>query len=165
MTLALRSVRWLVPLTIAILAACCFGAERMDRILFLHLRMQDGAVSLVRSSIRPGRLKTPIASDRQGVIQLQLTAEPGVVLWTEVMADPLCRRLEYVDPGSPGMLRTKWVQVTQAEFTVRLPFYPEGRQLTLHRLERPATRALAATAALPRTAIGTITLAMPEAAP
>ena len=140
-----RGWRGAVLLVFAFLAACSGLAEEKDQILFLQLKLKDEAITLVRSSVRPGHLKTPIAPDKKGEIRLELTAADGSSLWHEVMADPTVRRIEYEDPDNPGSLKSKEVRVTEAEFTVRVPFVKAAKQLNLHRLEKPARRADAQT--------------------
>jgi hypothetical protein len=128
---------WIV---IAILTACWSGAEEKDQILFLHLKLKGDALTLVKSSVSPGRLKTPIAPERKGEIYLELTAGGGLSLWSDVMVDPTLKRMEYEDPEHPGAWKVKEVRVTEVEFTVRVPFHSEAKQLKLYRLDKPASR-------------------------
>jgi hypothetical protein len=154
-----------VLFAIAILTACWCWAEERDQILFLHLRLKDGVVTLVRSSVKPGRLKTPIASDRKGEIHLELTATNGLSLWSDVMADPTVQRLEYEDPEHPGALKLKEVKVTEAEFIVRVPFHKDAKQLELQRLDRPANRAEAGAPGTKKKLLGTVAIPATEGAP
>jgi hypothetical protein len=124
-------------------------ADENDQILFLHLKLKDGAVSLVESAVKPGRLKSSHDPEKQGELHLELIATNGASLWSGVLADPLTRRYEYEDPASPGALKLKTVQLTEAEFTVRVPFHKDAAHLRVFSLAKPASRkeALAAPAA------------------
>lgn len=152
-----------VLLAIAILTACWCRAGEKDQILFLHLKLKDDAITLVGSSVKPGRLKTPFAPDKKGQVHLELTSTNGTVLWSDVIADPTVQRLEYKDPDHPGALKTKQVKVAETEFTLRLPFHKDAKQLKLHSLEKPANRA----DAVKRTKklLGSVAIPPTEAAP
>ncbi len=165
MSTPIQRVARTVLLAIAILAACWCWADEIDQIVFLHLRLKDGVVTLLRSSVKPGRLKTPIASDKKGEIHLELTGTNGVPLWSEVMADPTVQRLEYEDPEHPGTMKIKEVKVAEAEFIVRVPFHKDGRQLNLHRLDKPANRAVAAAPGTKKKLLGTVTVPATGAEP
>src|SRR5262245_16354682 len=102
----------------AILAACWCQAEETDQILFLHLRLKEDAITLLSSSVQPGRLKTPFAPDKKGEIYLELISTNSTVLWSDVMADPTVQRLEFEDPDRPGTFKTQQITVAEAEFTV-----------------------------------------------
>ena len=154
-----------VLLAIAILTTWGCLADETDHIVFLHLRLKDGVVTLVRSSVRPGQLKTPIASDKKGEIHLELTATNGVSLWSEVMGDPTVQRFEYEDPDNPGKLKVKEVKVTEAEFTVRVPFYKDAKELKLHRLDKPANLTEAKAPGATKKLLGTVAMPAKEDAP
>ena len=128
----------------AILTACCCRAEEKEQILFLHLKLNDNTITLVSSSVRPGHLKTPLVPDKKGYVQLELTSTNGTVLWNDVIADPRVRRFEYNDPDHPGALKAKQVKVTETEFSLRVPFHKDAKQLKVHKLNKPANREEAA---------------------
>jgi hypothetical protein len=134
----------------------------MDQIVFLHLKLKDGAITLLRSSVMPGRLKLPIGSDRKGEIQLELTAMDGSSLWSEVMSDPTLQRFEYEDPAHPGTLKIKEIKVAEAEFTVRVPHHVDARQLKIHRLGTPATATEVRTVRTARKLLGTVAIPRAE---
>lgn len=149
-----RFGRFAFAISVLVLSVCCWAGDK-DQILFLHLRLQDDTVTLVKSDTRPGRLKVPVGS-RKGEIILELLASDELVLWSSVIQDLRFRRIEFPDPDHPGALKTKLITSHAAEFTVRLPFHAAARQVRLQRLEKTVngSRPMTATAAL----MGTITL-------
>jgi hypothetical protein len=154
---------WLIALLL--LATGWSRAAAADQIMFLHLKLKDGAITLVSSAVKPGRLKTPLASDQKGTIHLELTATNGATLWSDVVADPTVRRLEYEDPENPGTLKIKEVKTAEAEFTVRIPNHPAAQKLRLQRLDKPLNRATAAAAPdATKKQLGTVALPAAEAA-
>jgi hypothetical protein len=112
----------------------------------------------------PGRLKVPIAAEKQGELYLELISTNSVPIWTDVMPDPLVRRYEYEDPDHPGQLKVKEVKMDQAEFTVRVPGRKEAKQLNIYRLDQPAAKSAASASNKTRTLLGTIELPLPKAA-
>jgi hypothetical protein len=140
MKLQTRGVTRTILFAIALFVAGWCRAEEEDQILFLHLKLKDDGLTLVNSSVKRGRLKTPLTADKKGEIHLELTAADGSPLWSDVLADPRVQRLEYEDPDKPGALKVKEVRVAEVEFTVRVPFHKEGKRIKLYRLDRLATR-------------------------
>ncbi len=104
------------------------------QIVFLHLRMKDDTLTLVKSASRPGIVKQRRLVEKPGGIYYELVSSSGKPLWQGVTADPLQQRLEYEDPDHPGQLKIKYVKLNEIEFTLRLPFKPEMRRLELYRL-------------------------------
>jgi hypothetical protein len=96
-----------------------FAQESPPQILFLHLKLQSNQVSLVSASVTPGKLK--VFPEHRAALDLEVTTSAGQVLWTNSVADPSFRHLEYEDPDHPGQIISKEVQLTNAEFTVRVP--------------------------------------------
>jgi hypothetical protein len=135
-----------------------------EQILFLNLKITNDVVSLVGSTAVPGRLKVPIAAEKQGELYLELISTNSVPIWTDVMPDPLVRRYEYEDPDHPGQLKVKEVKMDQAEFTVRVPGRKEAKQLNIYRLDQPAAKSAASASNKTRTLLGTIELPLPKAA-
>ena len=106
------------------------------KILFLQLKVKGGAVSLVKSATRPGILKrtrTPAADE----LQFELLSETGESLWRAGVPDPTVRRVEYEDPPGSGNLKSKVIQLEEAEVTVRVPVVPKGHHVEFYRLEAP----------------------------
>lgn len=116
------------------------NGEEIDQILFLHLKLKDDVVTLVNSSVQPGRLKRPPAPQKEGELQLELTAGRGKPLWVDSMGDPTVRRFEYQDPDRPGSMKVKTIRTSEAEFTIRVPFHRAAKQLEVYRVDRAARR-------------------------
>ena len=134
-----------IPLLIFVLVGC-FSAnlelpaqsKEPDKILFLHLRMKDGAITLTKTVTAPGVLKPRRGSDKKGPLEIELQNAEGAFLWSEAMSDPSVRRYEYEDPDNPGAIKFKVVQLSEVEFTVRVPSWPEGRRVSFYRVEPSA---------------------------
>ena len=149
----------------AILAACGSYAEGPEQILFLHLKLKDGVVTSLGTVVRPGRLKTPPASQRRGEVSLELVSTNGTLLWSNLVGDPGVQRYEYEDPAHPGTLKRLEVRRTEAEFSVRTPFHPEAAELRLYRLEKTAGGAGSAVRAQGKKPLGIIHLPATEDKP
>jgi hypothetical protein len=75
--------RWTGQVRLLALVYFCAGVTGLraqpkepDQILFLHLRMKDGALTLVKSSTVPGVLKSRRSADKKAPLQLEVeTAE------------------------------------------------------------------------------------------
>ena len=117
-----------------LLAACgitaVFAQESPPKILFLHLKMESNQVSLVKASVAPGTLKR--FSQRRPSLDLEVATSAGQVLWTKTVANPSIRHLEYENPDHPGEIISKEVQVTNGEFTVRLPVIQNAHQVNFY---------------------------------
>ena len=129
-----------------------------QQILFLHLRLTNGAVYLVTSTVVPGHLKSAVTAEKQGDLYLELISTNNLPVWSDVFPDPLVHRYEYEDPDHPGQLRVKEVKLDQAEFMVRVPVQKEARQLDIYHLDQPAAQSGMAVSRPTRTLLGTIAL-------
>ncbi len=119
---------------LALAAALMAGAAPAEEgILFLHLRLKDGVVTLVESSVRPGVLKKPRDGIARGNLSFQMVTGDGIVLEEGAAEDPSTRRLEYEDPDHPGQMKVKIIQAPDVEFTVRLAYRTTGRKVRFHR--------------------------------
>ncbi len=112
-------------------------AQGEPKILFLHLRMKDGAVTFVKSNTVPGTLKPPRQLEKQGAIQIQIETREGISLWQNAMDDPELRRYEYADPDHPGAIKAKFVRLNAVEFVVRVPVFKGAHHLSLYRKIAP----------------------------
>ena len=135
---------WIV-IWISFIGSPSFSQEP-QRILYLHLRRDASGITLIESSIHPGRLKTVPQAGRlehemDGAVQGRIV-------------DPLMQRLEYEDPSEPGKLLSKLVQRDSADFTLRLPESAAGRSLKF--FQRPSPRVGEVRAQANRTFIGEI---------
>jgi hypothetical protein len=133
------------------------------QIAFLHLKMESNQVALVSASTSPGVLKR-LPEHGPGV-QLEVATSTGQVLWTNTIADPSVRHLEYEDPEHPGAIISKEVQLTNAEFTIRVPVFPEAHHVNFFRAlpeagtNAPGTKPHAVEApGLQRKSLGTVLL-------
>jgi hypothetical protein len=102
-------------------------AEDAPQILFLTLKLEKDQVSLIRSATAPGTLK-PSVTHPQG-LEMELTSGAGQLLWRQSVTDPSIQRLEYEDPDHPGRIVMKVVQLTNVEFTVRVPALTNAQRL------------------------------------
>ena len=137
--------------------------EASPQILFLHLKLQSNQVALVSASTVLGTLKRIPAT--HGALDLEVATAAGQVLWTNSVADPALRRLEYEDPANPGQILAKEVPATNAEFMVRVPAFPNAHHVKFFRKPAPVgTNAPAnkngagAVSSDPRTPLGVVTL-------
>src|SRR5713226_8342510 len=87
-------------------------AEGEEKFLFLHLRMKEGVITLVKAATVSGALKPQRRADKTGSIQFEVETEAGVSRWTGTMDDPSIRRYEYDDPKNPRAIKSKVVQVS-----------------------------------------------------
>ena len=121
------------------LAACPLAVNAQlssPKILFLHLKLESNQVSMVKASLAHGTLKR--FSERPPSLDLEVATSVGEVIWTNRVADPSIRRLEYEDPVHPGEVIGKEVHLTNVEFTVRVPVFPNADHVSFYRTEPPA---------------------------
>src|ERR1019366_2018364 len=159
----MRSYGWF-PL---LLAACgvnlVFAQAPAPQIFFLHLKLESNQVSLVSASVAPGTLKR--FSEHRPALDLGVVTSDGQVLWTNNVANPSIRHLEYEDPDHPGEIISKEVQLTNTEFMVRVPAFRDAHHVNFYLAQSSAdTNAAAAhpletTVPAPqRKAVGTVML-------
>ena len=120
---------------LSLLLGVCAGnlviaQESPPQILFLHLKLQSNQVSLVSASVAPGRLK--VFPEHRAALDLEVVTSAGLVLWTNSVADPTFRHLEYEDPDHPGQILSKEVQLTNPEFTVRVPVFRDAHHVRFY---------------------------------
>ncbi len=105
------------------------------QIVFLKIKMKNDTLTLVQSALRPGVLKQKRGGETRGEISYELRSASGKLLWRGAMANPLLQRFEYEDPANPGQLKIKSVKLSEAEFTLRVPFKPETHRIEFYRQE------------------------------
>lgn len=154
--------KFLIVFGLSLLAATFCKADSGEKILFLHMNISSNAVTLVQSSVRPGKVKTA-AHGKKGRLYLELTSTNGLTLWSDVIPDPTTRRFEYEDPDHPGNLKVKVTTTKQAELTVRIPFHSGAKDLKIFRLNQIADRSKTMALRSSMELIGTIIL--PEIKP
>jgi hypothetical protein len=139
------------------------GQANSAKIAFLHLKMESNQVTLLSASVSPGVLKR--LPDYRAAIDLEVANAAGQVLWANRVANPLIRRLEFEDPEHPGVILNKLVQLTNAEFTVRVPVLPGSHHVNLYAQQAapgtntaPAAPSVVNAKAPPRKRLGTVLL-------
>lgn len=125
-----------------------------DRIVFLHLRREAGAVKLINATVRPGRVKP---QPRAGSLTLEMVTEKGETLFSSEVKDPAVERIEYEDPASPGKIAVRNIPRENAEFTARVPFHAAARSVRFF-LRGAAVRPGAVGALAERTSLGEVIL-------
>jgi hypothetical protein len=163
----MRSWGWL-PLLLAAWGTCLlFAQESPPKILFLHLKLESNQVSLVSASVAPGTLKR--SSAPRPLLDMEVATAGGQVLWTNNVADPSLRHLEYEDPDHPGEIIGKEIQLTNTEFTIRVPAFREADHVDFYLSQSAITNTnptgtnAAVNSSVPqRKLVGTVTLP-PEA--
>ena len=135
---------WLIVFVALFLSAMSrlTAEETKPGILFLRLRLKDGAFSLVSATNAPGVLKAPRGTRPTREFQLVVEAGDGKAVWAEEIADPSVERLEYADPAQPGAIQVKEVRRAEVEFMVRVPVAPGQRALAIYRRTAPAAKAI-----------------------
>lgn len=118
---------WFALLLAVCLARQAFAQAASPQIAFLHLKLGSNQVTLVSASVSPGVLKR--FPEYRAAIDLELATASGQVLWTNSVANPSIRHLEYEDPDHPGEIINKEVQLTNTEFTVRVPVLPDAHHV------------------------------------
>jgi len=122
-------------------ALTCLAANTLaqtnngPKILFLHLQLKDGSVSLIKSSVRPGYLKPRPNQDLPDGLHLELSDDESHACWRGVVENPCSRLIEYEDPPGSGKLKRKKVDLPEPEFMVRVPVLAEARQIEFYTLE------------------------------
>ena len=157
--------KWLsfgLVLTIG-LAEQVFAQVDPARIAFLHLKMDSNQVTLLSASVSPGVLKR--FPEYRAAMDLEVATASGQVLWTNHVANPLIRRLEFEDPEHPGVILSREVQLTNAEFTIRVPALPGAHHVNFYAMQpasetntTPAAPSVAPAPISQRKRLGTVLL-------
>ena len=69
--------------------------KKDSKIVFLHLRMKDGVITLLNTKIKPGYLKPQPTSGVKGDILYEVSDISGTSVWQGVSTNPSRRRYEY----------------------------------------------------------------------
>ncbi len=105
-----------------------------SKIVFLHLRMKDGVITLVNTAIRSGYLKPQRISGAKGDILYDASNISNNTLWQGVIDNPSRRRLEYQDPDNPGKILSKIIDQNDVDFTIRIPYDPGIKTISFYSL-------------------------------
>lgn len=127
-------------LGLLLLAAGALLAQQKsdEQILFLHLRMKDGVITLVKTTTRPGQLKLPRDGQQRGEFDYEVFSATGQPITKGKLADPSIRRYEFADPDRPGSMKAKEVKLNDVEFTLRLPHQNAAQIVKFFRPPLPA---------------------------
>ncbi len=117
----LKSILWWTA-TIVLISLHADSVHAQQKILFLHLRMQDDTINLIGSNVRSGVLKRARNLEKITGIEYEFRSSTGLLLWKGVLDDPSIRRYEFEDLMKPGQITTKEVRLKDVEFTLRVPF-------------------------------------------
>jgi hypothetical protein len=123
-----------VAMTLSWASAANAQPQSEAQIVFLHLRMKNDTLTLVKSALRPGLVKQRRLVEKTGDIYYEVISSSGKSLWQGVTGDPSQQRFEYEDPDHPGQLKSIHRELKEVEFTLRIPFKPEMRRLELYRM-------------------------------
>ena len=104
-------------------------------IAFLQFRTDGEKISLVDSRVVPGSLKRARLPELNREITYEVGAKTSGIVFEGSLANPLVKRLEYEDPDNPGQLKSKTIELTEAEFTLRIPYREEIDHITFYRTE------------------------------
>lgn len=146
--LAFATPPWLVGRRLGLLfgLVLCLSlraADEDEKFLFLTLRCKDGVITVVKSTVISGALKSQRDSAKPDALHITLERTAGESAWSVAIDDPSVRRYEYEDPQQPGVIRSKEVKVNDIEFIVRAPLVAGVRHLAVYRREPPAPGAKA----------------------
>ncbi|WP_420454724.1 hypothetical protein [Rubrivirga sp.] len=123
----------------SLLIGCTLGvpapAEAPSRIAFVRVELSESGARVVSTETVAGQLKArrggPVAVP-PGHLRLDVMAgDAATAVWSDAVADPLERRVEYVDES--GALATRVERVAVAEVTVRVPVVAERQTLAFSR--------------------------------
>ena len=104
-----------------------------SRIAFLHLRLTQAGLTLLKWEPQPGRLKSR-AAPRRNPISCEVFSSNNTLLWKDAVEDPSRRYLEWEDPEKPGVIAFKEEFLPAVEFTVRVPFIEKGQRVEFYRI-------------------------------
>ncbi len=91
-------------------------------IIFLQLHIDKDSISLIKSVVVPGVIKQPRAGSSYRDIYYEVESKTGSVIASGTVDNPLIRRVEYEDPDNPGALKTKVMEMSEADFVLRLNY-------------------------------------------
>ena len=104
-----------------------------DSIVFLHLRLKNDTITLIKSTIRPGVLKQPrMGNDPTGIV-FEVMSQRDSLLFKNNLKDPSILHVEYEDPNDPTRLLSKKILKNDVEFTVRIPYKKEMHRVYFYR--------------------------------
>ena len=108
-------------------------AGSSNKILFLQVHLEQGQMTVLKSTPATGVLKSPRQPPSQRVMY-SLEATNGASLWSGWMEDPTMQRIEYPDDSEPGVLRAMMRTNDPVDFVVRIPQTAGAEKLSFYRL-------------------------------
>lgn len=105
-------------------------SSQPDRIGFVRMMVTENSVTLLETTVRPGRLKAE-RSQAKGELAFDVLASDERVMWTGTLDDPLVVRQEYVDED--GQLRVRVIEQEEAEVIIRIPVSEARHTIRLFR--------------------------------
>lgn len=100
------------------------NSQNDDRIIFLYLKKQNSTITLERSSIIKGKLKSRFKNTFAG-LEYSVALESGRTILSGVVKDPTLVSCDYIDPNDPLRLKGGRVIQNEARFVIKIP-YMEG---------------------------------------
>ena len=110
------------------------GESGTAGIIFLQLHIDKDSISLIESITVPGTLKQPRAGSISRDIYYEVESKTGSVITSGTVDDPLIRRVEYEDPDNPDLLITKVIELSEADFVLRLDFKDDIESVSFYKL-------------------------------
>jgi hypothetical protein len=116
--------------------SCPLQAEESDAagIVFLRLHIDKDSISLIESIVVPGALKQPRAGSSYRDIYYEIESKTGSIIASGTVDDPLFRSVEYEDPDNPGTLKTKLIELSEADFVLRLNYKDDIEFVSFYRV-------------------------------
>jgi hypothetical protein len=102
------------------------------QILFVHLRLTNGAVQLVSTNLRPGLLKSPATRRPRVAVTYEVLSIERAMLWKGTIPHPAFLDLENPSPDAPHQLERRLIRRESIDFTVRIPFQPEAEKVEFY---------------------------------
>jgi len=106
-----------------------------NQITFLQIELENDSLKLINSNIVPGVLKkTRRHSEKSGILY-EVRSSTEKILLTGMIDNPLLKRIEYVDDD--GQLRSKYITLSKAIFTIRIPCLEKNHHILFYKVEQP----------------------------
>lgn len=117
-----------------------FANETVDgKIVFLYLKMNDGKISLQKSSIVNGELQNRFQNFAGEILYIVKNAG-GEAVFSDVISDPSIIHYDYIDPANPDKLKGGILVNDEASFVVRIPYQEGLVKIEFYCKEKDGTR-------------------------
>jgi hypothetical protein len=103
-------------------------------IVFLRMYIDRDSISLIESIVVPGAFKQPRAGSISRDMYYEVESKDGTVVTSGTVDDPLVRRVEYEDPDNPGTLKSKVIELSEADFVLRLNYSDDIEFVSFYKL-------------------------------